>query len=58
MNKTIFKKLLGKIDLFALIGVLVGVVLLGQPFSKVIFMIGFPVILFCTALHMVLDHYV
>ncbi len=58
MNKTVFKKLLGKIDLFALIGVLAGVVLLGQPFSKVIFIIGFPVILFCTAVHMVLDHYV
>jgi len=58
MDKTVFKKLLGKIDLFALIGVLVGVVLLGQPFSKVMFMIGFPVILFCTAVHMVLDHYV
>jgi len=58
MNKTVFKKLLGKIDLFALIGILLGVVLLGQPFSKVIFVIGFPLILFCTAAHMVLDHYV
>jgi uncharacterized membrane protein YfcA len=58
MNKKLFKKILRRIDLFALVGVLVGVVLLGQPISKVVFMIGFPLILFCTALHMVLDHYV
>ena len=58
MNKKLFKKILGRIDLFALVGVLVGVVLLGQPISKIVFMIGFPLILFCTALHMVLDHYV
>jgi len=54
----LYYSLIDKINPFALIGVLVGVVLLGQPFSKVIFMIGFPVILFCTAAHMVLDHYV
>ena len=49
-------KLLGKIDLYALIGVLIGVVLLGQPFSKFFFMIGFPLILLCTVVHIVLDH--
>jgi hypothetical protein len=58
MTKKGFKKLLGRIDIFALIGVLLGVVLLGQPFSKFIFIIGFPLILFCTVVHMVLDHYV
>jgi uncharacterized membrane protein YfcA len=55
MGKKI-KKLLEKIDLYALIGVLVGVVLLGQPFSKTLFIIAFPLILICTVIHMVLDH--
>lgn len=58
MDKKVFKKVFGKVDFFALIGVLVGVILLGQPFSKLVFIIGFPLILFCTAVHMVLDHYV
>lgn len=56
MGKTSYKKLLGKIDLYALIGVLVGVVLLGQPFSKFLFILAFPLILVCTIAHMVLDH--
>jgi hypothetical protein len=56
MDKKSFKKLFGKIDLYALIGVLVGVVLLGQPFSKFLFIVAFPVILLCTVTHMVLDH--
>jgi len=56
MDKKAFRKLLGKIDLYALIGVLIGVVLLGQPFSKFFFIIGFPLILLCTVVHMVLDH--
>ena len=56
MGKTSYKKLLGKIDLYALIGVLVGVVLLGQPFSKFLFILAFPLILVCTVAHMVLDH--
>ena len=56
MDKKSIKKLLGKIDLYALIGVLVGVVLLGQPFSKTLFIIAFPLILVCTVAHMVLDH--
>ncbi len=57
-KKGIFsKKVLGRIDLFVLLGILVGVILLGQPFSKFVFIIGFPLILFCTAVHMVLDHY-
>jgi len=50
--------LLNRLDLIALIGVLVGMVLLGQPFSKPVFVIAFPVILFFTALHMVLDHFI
>jgi hypothetical protein len=56
MDKKSFKKVLGKIDLYALIGVLVGVVLLGQPFSKFLFIVAFPLILICTVTHMVLDH--
>ena len=56
MDKTSFKKLLRKIDLYALIGVLVGVVLLGQPYSKFLFIVAFPLILICTVTHMVLDH--
>jgi hypothetical protein len=56
MEKKSIKKLLGKIDLYALIGVLIGVVLLGQPFSKTLFIIAFPLILVCTVAHMVLDH--
>ncbi len=56
MGKTSYKKLLEKIDLYALIGVLVGVVLLGQPFSKFLFILAFPLILVCTVAHMVLDH--
>lgn len=56
MDKKAFKKLLGKIDFYALIGVLIGVVLLGQPFSKFFFIIGFPLILLCTVVHIVLDH--
>ena len=56
MDKKSFKKVLGKIDLYALIGVLVGVVLLGQPFSKFLFIVAFPMILICTVTHMVLDH--
>jgi hypothetical protein len=50
------KRLLEKIDTLALAGVLIGVFFMGQPFSKAIFLIGFPVVLCCTALHMVLDH--
>lgn len=56
MDKKAFKKLLGKIDLYVLVGVLVGVVLLGQPFSKFLFIVAFPLILICTVAHMVLDH--
>ncbi|MBW2429121.1 MAG: hypothetical protein JRF56_09195 [Deltaproteobacteria bacterium] len=56
MDKKAFKKLLEKIDLYALIGVLAGVVLLGQPFSKFLFIVAFPLILICTVTHMVLDH--
>ena len=56
MDKKTFKKLLEKIDLYALIGVLAGVVLLGQPFSKFLFIVAFPLILICTVTHMVLDH--
>jgi hypothetical protein len=56
-NRIFSKTNLRKADLVALIGVLVGVVFLGQPFSKVVFMFGFPVILLSTAVHMVLDHY-
>lgn len=56
-NGILSKRNLRKADVIALIGVLVGVVFLGQPFSKVVFMFGFPVILLSTAVHMVLDHY-
>lgn len=56
MDKKAIKQLLAKIDFYALVGVLVGVVLLGQPFSKFLFVIGFPLILLCTLTHMVLDH--
>ena len=56
MDKKERKKFLAKIDLYALIGVLVGVFLMGQPFSEILFMFGFPVVLVCTASHMVLDH--
>ena len=56
MDKQSMTKLLEKIDLYALIGVLVGVVLLGQPFSKFLFILAFPLILVCTVTHMVLDH--
>ena len=56
MDKKSLKKTLGKIDLYALIGVLVGVVLLGQPFSKFLFILAFPLILICTVAHIVLDH--
>ena len=56
MKEKSFKKLVGKIDFYALIGVMVGVVLLGQPFSKFLFILAFPLILICTVTHMVLDH--
>ena len=56
MDKKAFKKLLAKIDLYVLVGVLVGVVLIGQPFSKFLFIVAFPLILICTVTHMVLDH--
>ena len=56
MDQKSLKKLFEKIDLYALIGVLVGVVLLGQPFSKFLFIVAFPLILICTVAHMVLDH--
>jgi uncharacterized membrane protein YfcA len=56
MDKKTLRKLLGKIDIYALIGVLVGVFLLGQPFSKLLFIVAFPLILICTVTHMVLDH--
>ena len=56
MKEKSFKKLVGKIDFYALIGVMVGVVLLGQPFSKFLFIVAFPLILICTVTHMVLDH--
>jgi divalent metal cation (Fe/Co/Zn/Cd) transporter len=58
-SKKIFtKKLLNRIDLIALVGILVGVIFIGQPLSKFIFVIAFPVILFFTVFHMVLDHYI
>jgi hypothetical protein len=56
-NGIFSKRNLRKADIIALMGVLFGVILLGQPFSKVVFMFGFPVILLSTAVHMVLDHY-
>ncbi len=56
MDKKTLRKLLGKIDIYALIGVLVGVFLLGQPFSKLLFIVALPLILICTVTHMVLDH--
>jgi divalent metal cation (Fe/Co/Zn/Cd) transporter len=59
MEKKLFtKKLLNRIDLVALVGVLVGVVFIGQPLSKIVFVVAFPVILFFTALHMVVDHFI
>ena len=57
-KKLFSKKLLNRIDLIALVGVLMGVVFMGQPLSKFIFVIAFPVILVCTVLHMVVDHYI
>jgi hypothetical protein len=54
----VMKRVLIRIDLIALVGILVGVVFIGQPLSKFIFVIAFPVILFFTVLHMVLDHFV
>jgi hypothetical protein len=57
-KKILTKKLLNKIDLIALAGILLGVVFIGQPLSKFIFVIAFPVILFFTVFHMVLDHYI
>jgi uncharacterized membrane protein YfcA len=59
MEKKFFtKKLLNRLDVIALVGVLLGVVFIGQPLSKFIFVVAFPVILFFTALHMVLDHFI
>jgi len=57
-KKLFTKKFLNRMDLIALVGVLVGVVFIGQPLSKIIFVVAFPVILFFTALHMVVDHYI
>ncbi len=57
-RKFFTKKLLTRIDLIALVGVLVGVVFIGQPLSKFIFIIAFPVILFFTVFHMVVDHFI
>ena len=57
-KKFFTKKMLNKLDVIALIGVLLGIVLIGQPLSKIIFVVAFPVILFFTALHMVVDHYI
>jgi hypothetical protein len=57
-KKFLTKKLLNRMDLIALVGVLVGVVFIGQPLSKIVFVIAFPVILFFTAVHMVVDHFI
>jgi hypothetical protein len=57
-KKFLTKKMLNKLDVIALIGVLLGIVFIGQPLSKIIFVVAFPVILFFTALHMVVDHYI
>jgi hypothetical protein len=57
-KKFFTKKMLNKLDVIALIGVLLGIVFIGQPLSKIIFVVAFPVILFFTALHMVVDHYI
>ena len=57
-KKLLTKKLLNRLDLIALVGVLVGVVFIGQPLSKLVFVIAFPVILFFTAVHMVVDHFI
>lgn len=57
-KKFFTKKLLNRIDLIALAGVLLGIVFIGQPLSKFIFVIAFPVILIFTALHMVVDHFI
>ena len=59
MEKKLFtKKFLNRLDLIALVCVLAGVVFIGQPLSKFVFVIAFPVILFFTALHMVVDHFI
>ena len=50
------KILLEKIDNIALGGVLIGVFFMGQPFSKAIFLIGFPIVLFCVIVHNIVDH--
>lgn len=57
-KKLFTKKLLTRIDIIALVGVLVGIVFIGQPLSKFIFIIAFPVILFFTVFHMVIDHFI
>jgi hypothetical protein len=59
MKKKLFtKKLLNRLDIIALVGVLAGVVFIGQPLSKIVFVVAFPLILFFTALHMVVDHFI
>ena len=50
------KNVLEKLDNIALAGVLVGIFFMGQPFSKTIFLLGFPVVLGCTILHNIVDH--
>jgi hypothetical protein len=59
MKKKFFSKsLLNRLDIIALVGVLIGVVFIGQPLSKIVFVVAFPLILFFTALHMVVDHFI
>lgn len=57
-KKLFTKKFLNRLDIAALIGILVGIVFIGQPLSKFIFVIAFPVILIFTAIHMVVDHFI
>jgi hypothetical protein len=59
MKRKLFtKKVLNRLDIIALVGVLAGVVFIGQPLSKIVFVVAFPLILFFTALHMVVDHFI
>lgn len=57
-KKLITKKFLNRLDIVALVGILVGIVFIGQPLSKFIFVIAFPTILIFTAIHMVVDHFI
>jgi len=49
--------LVEKLDRAALILMVMGIILLFQPFSKILFTVGFPVLIGTYFLHSIFDHF-